>query len=142
MRRNPNAKTYCQKMERFEQTLGRFVDSGALKECVIAHLCHTRAWLYYHQTLKVELLPGGTWVAPSDHSWSRNGSCIVTLTQASYHAGRMGEIGEARDFEDILRGDAGEARAVAEKLYARQEEAIKRGALEHFAWMRERGSLD
>jgi hypothetical protein len=142
MSRDPNAKTFGQKMECFEKTLKQFLDSEALKECIIAHLCHTRAWHYNHQTLKVELLPGGKWIVQSDHSWSQNGSCVVTLTQANYHFRKMEEIGESRDFEDILQSSADESREVAEKLYAHQEECIKQGTLKQFAWMRERGYLD
>jgi len=54
----------------------------------------------------------------------------------------MEDIGETRDFEDILSSDEAEARAVAEKLFAQQEDDIKRGTLQTFAWLRERGYLD
>jgi hypothetical protein len=132
------SKTFEQKMDRSERTLQQFLDSQAFKECLIAHLCHTRKWHYNHQTLKVELLPNGKWNAPSDHSWSRAGSCIVTLTQLSDFRERMREIGEERDFEDILASDPEEARTVAERLYAFQESHVRERALYTFAWMKER----
>jgi hypothetical protein len=142
VRLRKTTRTFLQKMERYEQTLRRFWDSAAWKACIIDHLCHTRAWHYDHQTLKVELLPAGTWIAPSDHSWSQNGSCIVTLTQVSAHARNMEAIGESRDFEDLLLSDEARARAVAQRLFARQQDDIKQATLRHFAWMRERGYLD
>jgi hypothetical protein len=66
----------------------------------------------------------------------------VTLTQANYHRSYMEAMGESRDFEDILSGNADEARAVAEQLYTHQEASLKQGALDHFTWMRAGGRLD
>src|SRR5260221_2467835 len=142
MNHNPSAPSFIKTMERYEVTLRKFIDSDEFKSVIINHLCHTRKWHYENQTLKVELLPGGTWTAPSGHSWSEHGECIVTLDQASYHFKRMEAIGETRDFEDILARSPEEARAVADRLYTDQESSIKEVALRHFHWMRERGSLD
>lgn len=127
--------------DRFEQTLHKFLYSPDFKQAVIDHLCHSRAWHYHHQSLRVELLANGTWIAPSQNTESKS-NCIVVLTQSSYHYRKMEEIGEARDFEDILAVSQDEAREVAGKLYEQQESVIKQDTLKAFEWMRERGYLD
>jgi hypothetical protein len=54
----------------------------------------------------------------------------------------MVEIGEQRDFEDILSVDPEEARRVIERLYVHQEATIKRDTLAHFHYLLRNGYMD
>jgi hypothetical protein len=139
---SPNAKTFIQTMDRFEKTFERFLASPDFKEALITHANHTRAWLYNYQTIKVRLLPGGKWEVNPQSSWSNGKDCIVTLDQVSYFRTKMAEIGEQRDFEDILKIGPEEARRVIEQLYARQEAEIKRETRKCFQYMRQNGHMD
>lgn len=139
---NPNAPTFIQKMNRFEKTLERFLGSADFKEALITHANHTRAWLYNHQTLKVRLLPGGRWEINPCSSWSNGKDCIVTLRQVSYHYRKMQDIGEQRNFEEILISDPAEAQKVVERLYTNQEADIKQGIRRSFQLMKQGGRMD
>lgn len=139
---NPNAPTFITTMNRFEKTLERFLASDAFQEALIAHATHSRAWLYRHQTLKVRLLPRGTWEINPCSSWSTSRDCVVTLSQVSSHFTKMQEIGEQRDFEQLLNADPVEARKVVERLYANQEAAIKQEIRQSFQAMKQNGRMD
>lgn len=139
---NPDAKTFLEAMGRFEKTLEQFLASPDFKEALICHANHTRKWLYNHQTLKVRLLPGGKWEVNPQSSWSNGKDCIVMLDQVNYHFSKMEEIGEQRDFEDILSADPEAARRVIERLYAHQEGEIKQGTRRYFQYLRQNGYMD
>lgn len=141
-RHNPNAKTFIQKMNRFEKILEAFLASDARKEALIAHACHNREWLYRHQTLHVRLFPDGTWEIDPPSAWSNGKDCIVLLHQVSYYCQEMEKIGEQRDFETILEADPEEARQVIERLYAQQEAKILQAIRERFVYMRQEGRMD
>ncbi|MBA2681107.1 MAG: hypothetical protein H0U76_22255 [Ktedonobacteraceae bacterium] len=57
MSHDPKAKIFIQKMGRFEKTFKQFLASEDFEKCIIDYACHTNAWHYRNQTLKVELLP-------------------------------------------------------------------------------------
>ncbi len=141
-KRDPNTKTFLEAMERFEKILEQFLASPDFKEVLTTHANHTRKWLYNHQTIKVRLLPIGKWEVNPHSSWSNGKDCIVTLDQISYFRTKMAEIGEQRDFEDILGADPEEALRVVEQLYANQEAEIKRNTRARFQYMRQNGYMD
>jgi hypothetical protein len=139
---NPHAPTFIQTMNRFEKTLERFLESADFKEALIDDACHSCAWCYTHQTLRVRLLPGGVWEVPTAHVWSKGKDCLVILSQVGSHGAAMQKIGEQRDFEEILNADPAEARQVIERLYAHQEQAIKQEIRRRFQSMKQDGRMD
>lgn len=138
---DPNSPLYLNRMRKHAETLRMFLDSDDFKEATITWLCHSRTWHYDHQVLRVTLLPRGKWLVPSLYPWTSNGSCVVVIWQASYFRDYMAEVGETRDFEDILANSPGEVSAVAEKLYASQEQRMKEQTKSFFEYLRKNGSL-
>ena len=94
--------TSVTKLDFFQGVLHQFLASEDYHTCMIDYLCHTRRWLYDHQSIHLQMHPDGTWTVPSSTAWSKNGNCVVRIFELDYFRERMAEIGETRDFEDIL----------------------------------------
>jgi hypothetical protein len=136
---NPHAKTYIEKMNRLEKTLGLFIASPDFKEAVFSAHLRTLQHAKANQTLRVELLPGKKWHVTYHLSFlTSKGPVLVVPTLNPYIWGGP-ELLKGRNFHGLFEESPEECRKIVEVLYVLQEERLKENIRKSFEYDREHG---
>lgn len=137
---NPQSKTFIQMMDRHEKTLKEAMTSEEFKNFLIWQMCHDRKWKYNHQRVQIYLAPRRQWkmLIPCNID-TQPGEIRMVVCQISEHWRSMEEIGEKRDFDDILAISYEEAWKIGELAYENQKERIVERTRSTFQYIRENG---